>query len=125
MVFGVPFPLAPGDELQAPLTDVLNGLVAPGIPFRSVTGGPDKSGLVDGGIGVIEGRTADRMLVKYLPLSFNVKNIRPTDQGALASVTVSGPAITQRTADVAFVGPDGGWRVSSGSARSVLSALGS
>ena len=55
VVFGVPMPLDPAGDLPTAdqLYGVLNGLANPGVPFAS------KSYLVEGGIGIIEGRAAD------------------------------------------------------------------
>jgi hypothetical protein len=125
VVFGAPLPLDQGD-ISGQLSSVLYGLAQPGGSFHS-----DKSGLVEGGVGLIEGRAADRALANanqqgMLPLSFQVANVRPAPDGssATASVTVSGPQLAPRTQDVTFVN-NGHWMVSRASAMAVLSAVNS
>jgi hypothetical protein len=124
VVFGVPLPLDQINPTTAELTSVLTGLADPGVPFRN------KSGLVEGGVGIIEGRTADRLLSNAnakgeLPLSFQVSNIVPDGNGsATATVTASGPQLAPTTQTVTFVN-QGGWKLSRGSALSLLqSAMG-
>jgi hypothetical protein len=119
-----PQPLAPGADI--PTTDqlitVLNGLQNPGIPFAS------KSNLVEGGVGGVEGRIADRKLQKAaangsLPLTFNVANITPAGPGtASADVTATGPHLTPTTQNITFVN-QGGWKLSRGSAMTLLQAV--
>ena len=121
VVFGVPMPLDPAADV--PSTDqlygVLNGLADPGVPFRA------KGYLVEGGIGVIEGRTADAMMRNasakgMLPLSFQVSDISPVGPGAAsANVTASGPGLPPQTQNVTFV-DQGGWKLSRASASQVL-----
>ena len=98
VVFGVPMPLDPAADV--PSTDqlygVLNGLADPGVPFRA------KGYLVEGGIGVIEGRTADAMM-----------------RNASANITASGPGMAPQTQNVTFV-DQGGWKLSRASASQVL-----
>ena len=84
VVFGVPMPLDPAADLPTPdqLYGVLNGLANPGVPFAS------KSYLVEGGIGIIEGRAADSLMRSaaakgQLPLTFNVSGITPVGTGLL------------------------------------------
>ena len=101
------------------LYGVLNGLADPGVPFRA------KGYLVEGGIGVIEGRTADAMMRNasakgMLPLSFQVSDISPVGPGAAsANVTASGPGLPPQTQNVTFV-DQGGWKLSRASASQVL-----
>ena len=117
VVFGAPMPLDPAADLPSPdqLYGVLNGLAAPGVPFRS------KSYLVEGGIGLIEGRAADGMMRDatakgLLPLSFQVADIAPVGPGAAsADVTASGPGTPSRTQNITFV-DQGGWKLSRASA---------
>jgi hypothetical protein len=126
MVFGAPLPLQP--QAVVPTTDQLMSLLTsiadPNIPFRS------KSGLVEGGVGFIEGKTADRLMANAaaqgkLPLTFGVANIAPSgDNAATADVTVTGPGGSPTTQNVLFV-DQGGWKLSRGSALSVLSQAGS
>lgn len=120
-VFGAPMPLDPAVDLPTPdqLYGVLNGLANPGVPFRS------KGNLVEGGVGIIEGRTADAVMKNAvaagkMPLSFSVSDITPVGPGAAsANVTASGPALAPTTQSVTFV-DQGGWKLSRGSATQVL-----
>ena len=121
VVFGVPMPLDPAADLPTPdqLYGVLNGLADPGVPFRS------KSYLVEGGIGLIEGRTADALMRNavakgQVPLTFEVAGISPVGPGAAtASVTASGPGMATQTQSITFV-DQGGWKLSRSSALQVL-----
>ena len=122
VVFGVPLPLDPVGDVPTSdqLAGLLNSLADPSVPFRS------KGGLVEGGVGIIEGRTADALLKNAaaqgkLPLTFQVANVVPTGPGtAAADVTASGPSgsVTQ---NITFVN-QGGWKLSRGSAVSLLQA---
>jgi hypothetical protein len=120
-VFGAPLPQQPAADLPTSdqLMAVLNGLADPSVPFRS------KSNLIEGGVGIVEGHAADRLLANasqqgYLPLSFQVSNIQPAGAGAAsASVTASGPNLAPKTANVVFV-DEGGWKISRTSATSLL-----
>ena len=102
MVFGIPMPLDPAADLPSPdqLYGVLNGLANPGVPFGS------KSYLVEGGIGIIEGRTADALMRKavangQMPITFEVSGIGPAGPGAAtASVTASGPGAAPQTQSI-------------------------
>ncbi|NBP86282.1 MAG: hypothetical protein EBU54_14240, partial [Mycobacteriaceae bacterium] len=84
-----------------------------------------KGNLVEGGIGRIEARTADALMLKavangQLPLSFSVANIAPAGPGAAtASVTASGPTMPPTTQSITFV-DQGGWKLSRASATTVL-----
>lgn len=121
VVFGVPMPLDPAADLPTPdqLYGVLNGLANPGVPFGS------KSYLVEGGIGLIEGRAADSLMRSavakgQLPLTFQVSGIAPAGPGvATASVTASGPNMAAQTQNITFV-DQGGWKLSRSSATQVL-----
>jgi hypothetical protein len=121
VVFGVPLPLDPAADVPSAdqLTGLLNSLADPGVPFRS------KSGLIEGGVGIIEGRTADSVMKSAaakgeLPLSFQVSNIAPAGPGAAtAAVTATGPQLAPMTQTVTFVN-QGGWKLSRGSALSLL-----
>ena len=121
VVFGAPLPQDPASDVPSPgeLITVLNGLQNPGVPFAS------KSYLVEGGVGGVEGRIADRELQKAaqkgsLPLSFNVANIAPAGPGAAsADVTASGPTLAPTTQSITFVN-QGGWKLSRGSAMSLV-----
>jgi hypothetical protein len=121
VVFGVPLPLDPAADVPSAdqLTGLLNSLADPSVPFRS------KSGLIEGGVGIIEGRTADSVMKSAaakgeLPLSFQVSNIAPAGPGgATATVTATGPQLAPTTQTVTFVN-QGGWKLSRGSALSLL-----
>jgi hypothetical protein len=118
VVFGAPFPLTTPCAVTADdLRGVLDGLADPNVQFR-----PGKIGLVDGGIGMIEGRTADRLLKNAyatgaLPVFFDVAP--PVCDGNTATTTVSAKGQTQ---SITFVN-NGGWKLSRGSATAVLSAF--
>lgn len=122
VVFGAP--LAPAADVPSPdqLITVLNGLQNPGIPFAS------KSFLVEGGVGGVEGRIADRKLQKAaangsLPLTFNIANITPAGPGAAsADVTASGPHMAPTVQNITFVN-QGSWKLSRGSAMTLLQAM--
>ncbi|EID17375.1 hypothetical protein MXEN_01462 [Mycobacterium xenopi RIVM700367] len=124
VVFGAPLPLDPAADVPTPdqLINVLNGLQNPNVPFAS------KSYLVEGGVGGVEGRIADRQLQKAarngsLPLTFNVANITPAGPGAAsADITASGPNLAPTTQNITFVN-QGGWKLSRGSAMSLLQAV--
>ena len=125
VVFDVPLPLQPAADVlpsKGELENVLYGLAAPGVPFRA------KAGLVEGGVGIVEGRTADRLMASAaqdgsLPNSFTVdpNSITPAGPGVSATVTASGPQLSPRTQTVTFVN-HGGWKLSRGSATALLSA---
>ncbi len=121
-VFGVPLPLDPAVDVPAAsdLTGVLYGLADPSVPFQS------KGYLVEGGIGLVEGRAADGLMKNavakgMLPLSFSVSNIAAAGPGAAtASITASGPTMSPTTQSITFVN-QGGWKLSRSSASTVLS----
>ncbi len=121
VAFGVPMPLDPAADLPTAdqLYGVLNGLADPGVPFRA------KSYLVEGGIGLIEGRTADALMRNavakgQVPLTFEVGGITPAGAStATASVTASGPGMATQTQSITFV-DQGGWKLSRSSASQVL-----
>lgn len=124
VVFGAPLPLAPAATLPTPgeLTTVLNELQNPGVPFAN------KSNLIQGGVGGVEGRIADHQLQKaaqkgQLPLSFNVSNIAPAGpDAASADVTATGPSLAPTTQNITFVN-QGGWKLSRTSAMALLQAV--
>jgi hypothetical protein len=131
-VFGMPYPasgfsprpLAPSADVPTPdqLITVLNGLQNPSVPFAG------KSYLVEGGVGGVEGRIADRKLQKAaangsLPLTFNIANITPAGPGtASADVTAAGPHLTPTTQTITFVN-QGGWKLSRSSALTLLQSV--
>jgi len=122
VVFGAPLPLDPAADVPSAdqLNSVLYGLADPNVPFRS------KSNLVEGGVGLVEGRTADALMRNavakgILPMSFSVANIAAAGPGAAtASVTATGPGMAPTTQTITFV-DQGGWKLSRSSATSVLS----
>ena len=124
VVFGAPLPRDPAADVPTAdqLITVLNGLADPSVPFRS------KSNLVEGGVGIIEGRTADHMMANAvqngdLPLSFQIANIQPAGPGAAtATVTASGPRTAPTSQTITFV-DQGGWKLSRGSATSLLTSF--
>ena len=128
VVFDVPLPAQPPPAAAVPtaaeLTGILIGLANPAVPFSN------KDYLIEGGVGIIEGKTADRLLKNaaskgYLPLSFQVTNIVPAGPNTNATVTASGPQLAPTTQTVTFVN-QGGWKLSRASATSLLqSALAS
>lgn len=120
VVFDIPMPLDNQSALDLELQGVLNTLVAPGVSFRA----PSKINRIEGGVGMIEGRTADRLLESYLPLSLMVTDAVQNGNTATANVTASGPKISTRNQNVTFVNAPGvGWQVSQASATSVLTSL--
>jgi hypothetical protein len=129
VVFGAPLPLDQAGDISGQLSNVLTTLEERNVSFRS----PDKESLIQGGVGIIEGRTADRALENAyqqgsLPVSFDVSNIRQAADGssATATVSVSGGQGPSRSQDVTFVsGGPLGWQVSRSSALAVLTAAGS
>jgi hypothetical protein len=123
VVFGAPLPLDPA-PLPSPgdLVGVLNGLQDTSVPFAN------KGNLIQGGVGGVEGRVADRKLQKaaqngQLPLAFNIANIQPAGAGAVsADVTASGPQLAPTTRNLSFVNDDG-WKLSRSSAMTLLQSV--
>jgi hypothetical protein len=123
MVFGAPLPLDPA-PLPSPgeLVGVLNGLQDTSVPFAG------KSNLIQGGVGGVESRVADRKLQKaaqngQLPLSFNIANIQPAGAGTVsADVTASGPQLAPTTRNLSFINEDG-WKLSRSSAMTLLQSF--
>jgi hypothetical protein len=98
------------------LQGVLDGLAAPGVQFK------DKSYLIEGGVGPIEGRTADRLLddayaTGSLPVAFQVEP--PVCSGNTATSIVNAGG---RSQSITFV-DQGGWKLSEDSATAVLAAF--
>ena len=120
---GIPLPLEPAADVPSngELVGILNGLADPGVPFKN------KSNYVDGGVGIIEGRTADRLLSNaaskgYLPLQIGVSNVQPAGPGQVtATVTASGPQLSPTTQNVTFVN-HGGWKLTRDSALALLNS---
>ena len=121
VVFDIPLPLdTPCGATEDQLRGVLDSLAAPGGSFSS-----SKSGLVQGGVGIIEGKTADRLLRNAyqegsLPVAFDIAPpiCGPGGTSATALVSAAG-----RSQNVTFVNEAGVWKLSRGSATTVLSAF--
>lgn len=125
VVFGVPMPQTPAPDLQGPLLQTLQALAGGG----SFTG---KSAYIQGGIGRIEGITADRAYANaaaqgLFPLRFNIANIDDNGNGvATADVTATasnGAGASQNLQFIAGPSPTG-WQLSKASALSLLSSVG-
>jgi hypothetical protein len=122
-VVGGPLPQDPAVDVPSndDVVGILNSLADPNVPFRA------KSGLVEGGIGMFEARTADKMMANAvrngsMPLSFSVGNVLPSGPGsANALITASGPHLAPVTQNLTFV-DQGGWKLSRASATALLSA---
>lgn len=121
VVFDIPMPLQTQSPLDLQLQGVLSALATPGVSFRA----PSKLSRIEGGVGMVEGRAADRMLEKYLPLSFLVTDSVQSGNTATANVTASGPNLTSsKSQPITFVNTPGvGWQVSAASVSSVLTAV--
>jgi hypothetical protein len=123
VVFGVPLPQQPIGVVptSGELMGLLNSLADPSVPFRS------KSGLVEGGVGILEGKAADRAMASAasegkLPLKFTIANIAPAgDNAVTADVTATGPIGNTASQNVTFVN-EGSWKLSRASALSLLQA---
>ncbi|MBV8967402.1 MAG: hypothetical protein JO191_14645 [Mycobacteriaceae bacterium] len=122
-VFGAPLPMDNDPALAGQLTGILNQLAN----GATIT---ENAGLIQGGVGIIEGRTANRLLNNArqngdLPLNLTVTNVSaPAPDGSVtATVNASGPKLAGTTQQVTFVpgGPDG-WQVSKASATSLMQA---
>lgn len=123
VVFGAPLPLdsdpALASELQGILQQIANG--------STIT---ENASLIQGGVGIIEGRTANRLLKNArekgdLPLNLSVADVsEPAPDGSVtANVTASGPNMAAVTRPVTFVpGGPTGWQVSKSSATALLQA---
>ena len=124
VVLGATLPQASADNLPSTgeLTSILTQLADPNLGFHS-----DKSNLVEGGIGIIEGKTADRLLQSAnkngsLPLVFNVSPPTPAGDNAVSAVVAaSGPHLAPTTQTLTFIN-QGGWKLSKESATSLLQA---
>ena len=118
-------PLAPAPELQGALMSTLSALSGPG----SFSGA--KGSYIQGGIGRIEGITADRAYNNaaakgYFPLNFSIDGIDQNGPIATANVTAtaaSGVVATQPLTFVAGPSPTG-WQISKQSALALLSSAG-
>ena len=123
VVFGAPLPLDNDPALATQLTGILNQLAN----GATITENAD---LIQGGVGIFEGRTANKLLAKArqngdLPLNLSVTNVAPPalDGSVAATVNASGPKLAGTTQQVTFVpGGPSGWQVSKASATSLMQA---
>lgn len=112
-VFGVPMPLDPaaGVPTADQLVGVIGGIADPHVPAS------DKSGYVEGGLGMIERSVMDGRMKKglengKLPLTLSASNIAADGPGAAtADITASSPKLTPHTVNLRFVDQDG-WKLS-------------
>jgi len=125
VVFGAPLPQTPAPELQSALVDTLDGLQGDG----SFSG--TKAAFIQGGLGRIEGITADRAFSNasakgYFPLSFTVADIDQQGPVATANVTATGANGAVASQSIQFIaGPSPtGWQLTKSSALSLMSASG-
>jgi len=123
VVFGAPLPQDSDPALATELAGILNQLAN----GSTIT---ENSSLIQGGLGIFEGRTANKRLNEArqngeLPLSLSVADVsEPAPDGSVtANVTASGPKMSPVTKPVTFVpGGPSGWMVSKSSAISLMSA---
>lgn len=123
VVFGAPLPLDSDPALAGQLTGILNQLAN----GATIT---ENAGLIQGGVGLFEGRTANRLLAQAqqngeLPLNLAVTNVSPPapDGSVTATVNASGPKTPPTSQQVTFVpGGPSGWQVSKSSATALLQA---
>jgi hypothetical protein len=122
-VFGAPLPMDSDPALAGQLAGILNQ-IANGATIT------ENSSLIEGGVGILEGRTANRLLAQarqkgQLPLDITVTNVSPpaADGSVVATVNASGPGMAPTTRPVTFVpgGPQG-WMVQKSSAMSLMQA---
>ncbi|GAY15165.1 hypothetical protein [Mycobacterium sp. shizuoka-1] len=125
VVFGAPLPQAPAPELQSQLVATLDGLQGGG-SFSGV-----KASYIEGGLGRIEGITADRAFSNasakgLFPLSFAVADIDQEGPSATANVTATAPNGATATQSIQFIaGPSPtGWQLTKQSALALMQAAG-
>lgn len=125
VVLSAPLPLDQIGNLPTAdqLTNVLNSLADPSVPFAN------KSGLVEGGVSSGQAALADHEMKKAvtngeLPLAFSVSNIQPAGaNGASAAVAISGPTLQPPvTENLTFVN-QGSWILSRDSAMTLIEAV--
>ena len=114
VVWDIPMPLAPEDDLVGPLTQTVNTLGSGG----SFTG---KKAYIQG-LGRLTGKGVelkynDAVAKGYLPLTATVSDVVPNPGGATANVTATLASGEVRSMPLSFVpGPSPtGWQLSSGS----------
>lgn len=123
VVFGAPLPQDSDPALATELAGILN-TIANGATIT------ENASLIQGGVGIFEGRTANRLLANArangdFPLTLSVADVSPPapDGSVTANVTASGPKMTPTTRPVTFVpGGPNGWMVSKSSATALLQA---
>jgi hypothetical protein len=122
-VFGVPMPMDSDPALNGQLEGILNQ-IANGATIT------ENASLIQGGVGILEGRTANRLLASArqegkLPLDIHVTSVSPpaADGSVVATVSASGPAMSPTTRPITFVpgGPQG-WMVQKASAMALMQA---
>jgi hypothetical protein len=123
VVFGTPLPMDSDPALAGQLAGILNQ-IANGATIT------ENSSLIEGGVGILEGRTANRLLAQarqkgQLPLTITVSSVTPPapDGSVVATVNASGPGMAPTTRPVTFVpgGPQG-WMGQKASAMSLMQA---
>jgi hypothetical protein len=126
VVWDIPMPLQTEQDLQGPLIATLNGLAGGG-SFRGA-----KEAYIEGGIGRIEGITADRAYNNaaakgVFPLSFGLGPVQQNGVTATTNVTATaanGAAASQVVTFVQNPASPTGWQISKGSALALLSSVG-
>ncbi|MEZ0342231.1 hypothetical protein ACAG25_19880 [Mycobacterium sp. pV006] len=120
-----PLPTAPAPELQGPLLSTLSALQGPG----TFTG--NKASFVQGGLGVVEARLADRgyrnaAAKGYFPLTFSISDIDQNGPVATALVTATSPGGEVASQPLTFIaGPSPtGWQLSKQSAMALMTSAG-
>ncbi len=123
VVFGAPLPQTPAPELQSQLVATLDALQSGG----SFSGA--KASYIEGGLGRIEGITADRAFGNasakgYFPLSFTVADIDQNGPTATANVVATAANGATASQPIQFVqGPSPtGWQVTKSSAMTLLTS---
>jgi hypothetical protein len=123
VVFGAPLPLDNDPALAGELAGILNQ-IANGATIT------ENASLIQGGVGILEGRTANRLLANAhqngdFPLNLSVTDVSPPapDGSVTATVNASGPKMAPVSRPVTFVpGGPSGWMVSKPSATALLQA---
>jgi hypothetical protein len=123
VVFGTPLPADNNPGLANELAGILN-TIANGATIT------ENASLIQGGLGIFEGRAANRALNNArqngeLPLTLTVADVSaPAPDGSVtANVTATGPKMSPTTRPVTFVpGGPSGWMVSKSSATALLQA---
>ncbi|BBZ76391.1 hypothetical protein MANY_17280 [Mycolicibacterium anyangense] len=123
VVFGAPLPQQPAPELQSTLAATLDGLQSGGSFMGS------KAAFIQGGLGRIEGITADRAFSNasakgYFPLTFAIADIDEEGPTATANVTATAANGATATQSIQFIaGPSPtGWQLTKASALALMSA---